>query len=127
MVVDDDTTILRLIELVLHRLQCSVVTVDEPAEAMDMLTSVNPDLIILDQMMPRLNGFELCRHIRSHAPTARTPIIMLSALYDPASIAQGLEAGANVYVSKSALHSDLIKHVRNLLNLDNNNLDAKAI
>jgi CheY-like chemotaxis protein len=126
MVVDDDSTILRLVELVLHRLHCTVVTVDEPAEAMEMLASVNPDLIILDQMMPRVNGFELCRHIRSYAPTARTPVIMLSALYDPASIAKGLEAGANVYVSKSALHSDLIKHVRKLLNIDNN-LDAKAI
>ncbi len=126
MVVDDDPTILRLIELVLHRLQCTVVTVDEPAEAMEMLASVKPDLIILDQMMPRVNGFELCRQIRSTIAMARTPIIMLSALYDPHSITQGLEAGANVYVSKAALHSDLIKHVRILLNIDNS-LDAKAI
>ena len=126
MVVDDDSTILRLVELVLHRLQCTVVTVDEPAEALEMLASVTPDLIILDQMMPRINGFELCRQIRSYTPTARTPIIMLSALYDPASITQGLQAGVNIYVSKSALHSDLVKHVRGLLNIDNN-LDAKAI
>jgi len=119
MVVDDDHTVLRLVEVVLHRLQCTVVTLDEPLEVMGMVASVAPDLVILDQMMPRINGYDLCRQIRAYGPAAKTPVIMLSALYDPRSIAEGQQAGVNVYLSKSALHSDLVKHVRTLL--DGNN------
>lgn len=119
MVVDDDTNVLRLIELVLNRLRCTVVTLDDPLEAVDLLASVTPDLFIIDQMMPRMNGFELCNHIRACPVTAQTPIIMLSALHDPNSVSKGLQAGANLYLPKSALHSDLIERVRMLLNVEN--------
>jgi DNA-binding response OmpR family regulator len=119
MVVDDDTNVLRLVELMLNRVRCTVVTLNEPLEAVDLLTSVTPNLFIVDQMMPRMSGFELCRHIRLSTATAQTPIIMLSALYEPKSVSEGLQAGANVYLPKSALHSDLLEHVRVLLDMEN--------
>ena len=87
--------------------------------AMDLLASVTPDVIIVDQMMPRMSGLGLCRKIRSCSTTKDTPIIMLSALYNPTSVKLGMEAGANIYLPKSALHSELVEHVRTLLNLEN--------
>lgn len=117
MAVDDETNMLHLIELVLKRLRCTVVKVSDPLDATQLLASVIPDLFVLDVMMPQMNGIELCQYIRSLPATARTPIIMLSAHYSREAVARALQAGADVYLPKTALHSELIAQVRTLLNI----------
>jgi DNA-binding response OmpR family regulator len=119
MVVDDENTILRLIKLVLSPLPCAVMEIDDAGDAIKLLESVIPDLFIVDLMMPRINGFELCRYIRNCISTTDTPIILLSAQYDRHTVLEGLEAGATICLPKSSLHSDLTKHVTELLNLNN--------
>jgi CheY-like chemotaxis protein len=119
MAVDDEATMLLLISLALKRLPCSVLTIDNPIEAIGLLESVTPDLFIIDLMMPQMNGFELCRYIRSNYMTADIPIILLSAQYDRDVVLEGLEAGATVYVPKSVLHVELSTHVAELLDLNN--------
>ena len=119
MVVDDDQNILHLTDVVLNRLRCTVVTVSDPLQAIKLLESVTPDLFILDQMMPRMSGFELCHHIRSCGHTVQTPIIMLSARHDRILVKESVEAGANLCLPKTALYSDLIHHVRALLDVEN--------
>lgn len=119
MVVDDDIHVLHLMELVLKRLQCSVVTIQDPEEAVRLLESVTPDLFILDFMMPNINGIELCRYIRSYPATAQTPVVILSAYYEPEKVAEAIQAGANAYLPKTALHSELINQIRSLLNFTN--------
>ncbi|MBI5669079.1 MAG: response regulator [Chloroflexi bacterium] len=117
MAVDDEANMLHLIELVLKRLRCTVVKVSNPLDATQLLTSVTPDLFVLDVMMPQMNGIELCQYIRSLPETTRTPIIMLSAHYSREAVARALQAGADVYLPKTALHSELVPQVRTLLNL----------
>ena len=119
MVVDDDIHVLHLMELVLKRLQCSVVTIQDPEEAVRLLDSVTPDLFILDYMMPNINGIELCRYIRTYPTTAQTPVVILSAYYEPEKVTEALQAGANAYLPKTALHSELINQIRGLLNFTN--------
>lgn len=117
MAVDDEANMLHLIELVLKRLRCTVVKVSNPLDVTQLLTSVIPDLFVLDVMMPQMNGIELCAYIRSVPATARTPIIMLSAHYSRDAVARALQAGADIYLPKTALHSELVAQVRTLLNL----------
>jgi two-component system cell cycle response regulator len=115
-VVDDDPTILTLVELVLRRFQFNVMTFDDPLRALDVLESLSPDLFILDLMMPRISGTELCKRIRSHPHTRHVPIIILSALSAADGFVKGLEAGADVFVPKTALNRDLVTSVHRLLN-----------
>lgn len=119
MVVDDDEYILRLVTTVLHRQKYTVVAFEQPVEALELLEHVTPDLFILDHMMPQMNGLELCQRIRSCEPTAQVPIIMLSAQYNSAVASIGLKAGANIYLPKHAISSDLTHHIQELLAVEN--------
>ena len=93
MAVDDDSNVLKLLKLVLKQLPCTVLDVDDSNDAVKLLESVTPDLFIIDLMMPRMNGFELCQHIRSYYATSDVPIILLSAQYNREVVLEGLEAG----------------------------------
>ena len=115
MVVDDELGILTLVEIILKRHGMMVSKARDAHEALDLLHAQTPDLFILDIMMPDIDGIELCRRLRAWPQTARTPIIILSARHDARSAEQGLAAGANVYIPKTMLHSDLMKQVYTLL------------
>jgi two-component system alkaline phosphatase synthesis response regulator PhoP len=117
MAVDDEVFVLRLLGLVLQPLECSVLAVEDPRKALQLLESVTPDVFILDLMMPHINGLEMCRQIRASRATAQTPIIILSAYYDAGMVEKCLQAGATLFLPKSMLHGELVEQVRNLLNL----------
>jgi CheY-like chemotaxis protein len=117
MAVDDEVFVLRLLGLVLQPLECSLLAVEDPRKAVQLLESVTPDLFILDLMMPHINGLDLCQQIRSSPATADTPIIMLSAYYDASIVEKCLQAGATLLLPKSMLRGELVDQVRNLLNL----------
>ena len=115
-VVDDDTTILTLVELVLQRFHYNVMTLEDPLQVLDLLDSLSPDLFILDIMMPRISGIELCKRIRAHPRTRYVPIIILSAFGVSDGFIKGLEAGADVFIPKTGLSRDLVTSVHQLLN-----------
>jgi DNA-binding response OmpR family regulator len=114
-VVDDDTALLTLIEMMLRRSQFRVMTLDDPRDVLDLINSVTPNLFILDVMMPRINGIELCKQIRSNPRASHVPIIMLSAMGISDNFNKVLEAGADVFLSKSSLHHDLVSNVQKLI------------
>jgi signal transduction histidine kinase len=87
-------------------------------EALEVAERVRPDLILLDVMMPRMDGFEACRRFRSTPQLAEVPIIMLTALDNHASLMQGIEAGADDFLSKPVDRRELVARVRTITRLN---------
>jgi two-component system, OmpR family, response regulator MtrA len=115
LVVDDEIGALTLIGIMLERGGFSVLKAKDAKTALAVLDQNTPDLIILDVMMPGMNGIELCRVIRDRSDTDQVPVLILSARGDAESIMRGIEAGANDYLPKPILHHDLVAKVRIML------------
>lgn len=115
LVVDDEIGALTLIGIMLERGGFSVLKAKDADAALAVLEQDTPDMIILDVMMPGMNGIELCSVIRQRAQTTHTPILILSARGDADSVMRGMEAGANDYLPKPILHHDLVAKVRSML------------
>lgn len=118
LVVDDEVGALTLIGIMLERGGFDVVKAEDAYAALNLLEGATPDLIILDVMMPGMNGIELCQKIRERDKTQDTPVIILSARGDPTSVEAGHAAGANDYLQKPILHHDLLTKVRSILGMD---------
>lgn len=115
LVVDDEIGALTLIGIMLERGGFGVLKAKDARSALAILDQNTPDMIILDVMMPGMDGIELCRVIRSRSDTGKTPVLILSARGDAESIMRGIEAGANDYLPKPILHHDLVAKVRAML------------
>ncbi len=115
LVIDDEMVMRSLIAINMRRSGYTVTDTDNFAQALDYLDSITPDLIILDIMMPGMNGVDLCRRIRSRANTMETPIIVFSALGDETTIKNALAAGANRYLHKLNLWGELMSMVQDTL------------
>lgn len=115
LVVDDEIGALTLIGIMLERGGFNVLKARDAKAALAVLDENNPDLIILDVMMPGMDGIELCQVIRTRDDTGKTPVLILSARGDAESIIRGIEAGANDYLPKPILHHDLVSKVRSML------------
>jgi two-component system response regulator MtrA len=115
LVVDDEIGALTLIGIMLERGGFGVLKAKDARSALAVLDQNTPDMIILDVMMPGMDGIELCRVIRGRSDTGATPILILSARGDAESIMRGIEAGANDYLPKPILHHDLVAKVRSML------------
>jgi two-component system response regulator MtrA len=118
LVVDDEIGALTLIGIMLERGGFDVLKARDARAALDILEDTLPDLIILDVMMPGMNGIDLCQAIRKREGTTKTPVLILSARGDAESIIHGIEAGANDYLPKPILHHDLVSKVRSMLGQD---------
>ncbi len=118
LVVDDEIGALTLIGIMLERGGFDVLKARDARAALDILDDTLPDLIILDVMMPGMNGIDLCQAIRKREGTTKTPVLILSARGDAESIIHGIEAGANDYLPKPILHHDLVSKVRSMLGQD---------
>lgn len=110
LVVDDNAEIQKLMKLILG-LQYKVFAADSASDAAIKLSEVKPDLILLDIMMPGLNGLDWCRLIRKWSQYNHVKIIMVSALDQSNDIAEGLESGANGYISKPFSPMELLDEV----------------
>lgn len=99
-VVDDDHTATALFEQVLLMYNYEVVTLNDSAKTIEIASAEQPDLFILDLMMPEPDGFKLCRMLRAHSEFRRTPIIIVTALNDLDSKLVAMGAGANDYLVK---------------------------
>jgi DNA-binding response OmpR family regulator len=119
LVVDDDVGLLSLVGLILTRGGFTVLKAENAFGALSLLETSKPDVIILDIMMPGMDGFELCRRIRALPQHRYTPVIMLSARCDSESVKQGIRAGANDYLSKVNVYQELTKKVYSMLEIRN--------
>src|ERR1051325_10296073 len=118
LIVDDDLsareTLVAMLEGELYDLQLA----KDGMQALKMLEHLQPDVILLDVMMPGLDGFEVCRRIRSMSQVAEVPIIILTALDDRDSLLQGIESGADDFLSKPADRRELTARVRTITRLN---------
>ncbi len=112
MVVDDDTNICELLRLYLEKEGYTVALAYDGQEAVDKFPSENPDLMILDVMMPKLDGWQVCREIRK---TSNCPIIMLTAKGETFDKVLGLELGADDYVVKPFDTKEIVARVKAVL------------
>jgi len=115
LVVDDEPDALELIEFNLKAGGYDVVTAADGAEAVKKARAVAPDLILLDLMLPEIDGLEVCKILRRDANTAATPIIMLTAKAAEIDRVLGLELGADDYVTKPFSPRELSLRIKNLL------------
>ena len=115
MVVDDDSSTLRLIGYMLERGGFQIQTAGDGEEGLEKAFAQPPDLIILDVMMPGLNGYEVCRRLRADSRTAHVPIIILTARSQRVDQKTALEAGADLYMSKPVTPDELVEQVNELL------------
>jgi type II secretory ATPase GspE/PulE/Tfp pilus assembly ATPase PilB-like protein/RNA polymerase subunit RPABC4/transcription elongation factor Spt4 len=117
MVVDDDPDIRMIVSAALHKLPVAVevVQAEDGVDAVEKADAAAPDLVVLDVMMPRMDGFETCRALRENVRTAFVPILMLTASADQNSRTKGYLIGTDDYMSKPFLPADLVLRVTRLL------------
>jgi DNA-binding response OmpR family regulator len=115
LVVDDEAILVETIAYNLEQAGYRVVTAADGGSALDAARSEIPDLIILDVMLPGMDGLEVCRQLRKESGTATTPIVMLTAKSDEIDKVVGLEVGADDYVTKPFGRRELLARVRALL------------
>lgn len=125
-VIDDDHELLKLIALLLRRIGAESQSFYDGREALQHLETHIPDLIILDLMLPDIDGFEILRQIRAQERFQAVPVLILSARADPNAIRYGLENGADSYVTKPYIANSLIDRVRLLLNVGRQTRSAAA-
>jgi len=115
LVADDDEDILELVRMVLEEVGYEVVGAFDGEQALSLAIERPPDLCVLDVMMPKLDGCELTRRLRSNPGTSEVPILLLSARTQWESVVQGKEAGADEYITKPFVPEDLQRSVHTLL------------
>ena len=117
MVVDDQAHNVKLLETLLHAEGYATIAARNGSEALALAAAESPDLILLDVMMPDMDGFEVVARLKADPRTQPVPVIMVTALDDRQSKLRALEAGAEEFLSKPIDHADLRVRVRNLLRL----------
>ncbi len=117
LVIEDDTVSADFLNRYLTSLGHAVVRARDGTEGLLKAGEERPDLILLDIMMPGMNGFEVCRQVRSQAQTAHIPVLMVTALYETDERIQALEAGADDFLSKPFNVYELAARVKSLLRI----------
>lgn len=121
LIVDDEPMARTLLRLMLVRAGFEVAEAENGFDALEKMEDNVPDLILLDVMMPGMDGFTVCEKVRARQETAELPVIMLSAKTDVDSINRGLIVGATKYLTKPISPEELTKHVKDALS---NNIEA---
>ena len=112
LVVDDDRNLRNIIGTNLELAGYGVIAVSDGAAALRALDDAVPDLVVLDVMMPGMDGFEVCRRIRRHPTAAHVPIVLLTARADTGDTVSGFEAGADDYIAKPFSPQEMIARIR---------------
>jgi CheY-like chemotaxis protein/MinD-like ATPase involved in chromosome partitioning or flagellar assembly len=115
LIVDDEVETLRLISIALRRQGMQVITANNGSQALELAFSEKPNLIILDIMMPDINGFEVVKRLKKNAKTEDIPVLIFSARNQSSDKVTGYESGADDYLTKPIHPAELISHVKTLL------------
>ncbi len=117
LIVDDNPTNVKVLQTRLAAEGYEILTAADGEEGLAAAREHTPDLILLDVMMPKLDGFEVCRRLRADAAFPFTPIIMVTAMADSKDVIAGLEAGGDEYLTKPVDHAALAARVRSMLRI----------
>lgn len=115
LVVDDEEMTRNLLRLMLERTGFEILEAEDGLKALEMVTEHLPDVLLLDVMMPNMDGFAVCEAVRNQVETADIPIILLSARTSEDFVQRGLEAGANRYLGKPIGRDELVRTLREVL------------
>ncbi len=117
LVVDDNAQNLELIQAYLEDVDCRTVAARDGIEALDLVAKTKPDLVLLDVMMPKMSGFEVCRRLKKDPATSDIPVIMVTALNEFGDIERGIDSGTDDFVSKPVNRLELLTRVKTMLRL----------
>jgi len=117
LVVDDNEQNVELLQAYLESMPVEVHAAYDGVQALDMINEggLKPDLVMLDVMMPKMSGFEVCRKLKANAVTADVPVMMVTALNELGDIERGVEAGTDEFLSKPVNKLELLTRVKSLL------------
>lgn len=114
---DDIKQNVKLLRVILTASEYDVIEAYDGEEALEKAKTENPDLILLDIMMPRLTGYEVCQKLRADGITKNIPIVMITALHEMDDRIKGIEAGADDFISKPFNKAELLARVKSLLRM----------
>ncbi len=117
LVVDDNIQNLELLQAYLEDIVCTTVPAHNGIEALEIIASTPPDLVLLDIMMPKMSGFEVCRRIKNDPRTTDIPVIMVTALTEFGDIERAIDSGTDDFISKPVNKLELLTRVRTMLKL----------
>ncbi len=115
LIADDDPDMRHLLRLILRRRGYQIIEAQDGKETLARASEERPDLILLDIMMPRMSGFEVCRRLQADKGTMHIPIIFLTAKSDPVSRSEGLRLGARDFISKMVGPKQLVEQIERIL------------
>lgn len=116
LIIEDDISTSQFLSYTMEHEGYQVLAALDGIEGLKKALTENPDLIVLDIMLPGLDGFELCHRLRAYAPTADIPVLMLSAKAQDADKSAAFKMGANYYMVKPANPATIVDAVKNMLN-----------
>ena len=117
LIADDNQANCELLEAYLSEIDCEVAMAVDGAEALEKVDSFGPDVILLDIMMPKFSGFEVCEKIKSNAATKNVMVLMVTALNELGDIERAVRSGTDDFLSKPVNKVELLKRVSNMLKL----------
>lgn len=112
---EDEPSVIELMNIFLSRRGYEIFNVEDGAEVLNQARAVKPDIIILDIMLPKLNGFEVCSRIKSDPALKHIPVMILSALVQKSEIEMGIRMGADLYMTKPFQNSELLANIEKLI------------
>ena len=115
LIVEDEESLLKLESIMLESRGYEVIGVGDGQAALDAVATTKPDLVLLDIMLPKVNGFEVCRQIKTNEATRHILVIMLTAKNSNEDLLKGEQVGANDYITKPFKSEMVIKTVQRLL------------
>jgi two-component system, OmpR family, alkaline phosphatase synthesis response regulator PhoP len=115
LIADDNIQNVELLEAYLSDVDCEIQTAFDGEETLRAIDEFAPDLVLLDVMMPRLSGFEVCRKVRANPATRETLILMVTALNEASDFERGVQAGTDDFLTKPVNKIELLCRVRSLL------------
>ncbi len=115
LIADDNAQNVELLEAYLGDLECELETANDGEETLRLVEEFQPDLLLLDIMMPRLSGFEVCRTIRANPQTKDLLILMVTALNEASDFERGVQAGTDDFLTKPVNKTELLCRIRSLL------------
>ncbi len=117
LVVDDNQQNLELLQAYLEDVDCQAVPARDGLEALEIIAKDPPDLILLDVMMPKMSGFEVCKRIKNDPKTTDIPVIMVTALNEFGDIERAIDSGTDDFLSKPVNKLELLTRIKTMLKL----------
>ena len=117
LIADDNATNVELLEAYLSGVECEIAIAVDGRDTLEKVEAFHPDLILLDIMMPKLSGFEVCKKLKDNPETRSIMILMVTALSEGGDIERGVEAGTDDFLTKPVNKVELLTRVRNMLKL----------